>query len=317
MNLDKIERMAKIEFKKIGAPQPAEIIKATARDMAYSFDNVAEDILPNFQETAELLEEKYGKEDALMRALAIISGYTKEIKQRSLLMSAEGYITVVCNTREEVRSLSFVWGLLRENFPHDLVERVKGMKLLANNRGCAFDLSEQDKHLINEYNVSASRSSFNFNFPYELPELVEEPTYGGRGGGRGYGRNGGGFGGRNGGGGYGRNGYGGRNSGGGGGYGGRNGGGRGGRGGRAGGGDDDSKVFCGNLGFNVENKDLIDFFSQNNVAAQDAYVIKRDGESRGFGYAQFSSPDEARRAQQLAGKMLSGRSVRIGPANRK
>lgn len=105
-------------------------------------------MLPYFEETAEVLKHKYGKNEALQRALAVISGYTKEIKQRSLLMSADGYITVVCETREEIRSMSFVWGLLRSNFSPDLVERVKGMKMLANGRGCAFDLAEEDKHEI-------------------------------------------------------------------------------------------------------------------------------------------------------------------------
>lgn len=113
-------------------------------------------------------------------------------------MSAEGFITVVCQTREQLNNTQEIWGILRENFPGDMCSRIKGMKMLADYRGVAFDLAEGDRKVIQEYNVTASKSSFNFNFPYELPELVEEQSYG-RGGGRGYGRNAGGYGGRGGG----------------------------------------------------------------------------------------------------------------------
>jgi hypothetical protein len=201
-------------------------------------------------------------------------------------MSAEGYITVVCETREEIRSMSYVWGLLRSNFSPELVERVKGMKMLSNGRGCAFDLAEEDKHEIQSFNVNASKSSFNFNFPYELPELVEEVEFNGRGS---FGRGGSygsyGSGGRDSS--YGRRDFGGARTGSyGGGMGqrdssrpyerdgGRYGGDRSASRGGSGRGDEDSKVFIGNLGFNVENKDLFDFFSKNNVACQDAYIIK-------------------------------------------
>jgi hypothetical protein len=37
-------------------------------------------MLPYFEETAEVLKHKFGKNEALQRALAVISGYTKEIK---------------------------------------------------------------------------------------------------------------------------------------------------------------------------------------------------------------------------------------------
>lgn len=194
-------------------------------------------------------------------------------------MSAEGYITVVCETREEIRSMSYVWGLLRSNFSPELVERVKGMKMLSNGRGCAFDLAEEDKHEIQSFNVGASKSSFSFNFPYELPELVEEVEFNGRGS---FGRGGGSYGSYGGSGrdsSFGRRDFGGRPGA----YGmggrdssrpyerdgrdsGRYGGDRGAsQRGSAARGDDDSKVFIGNLGFNVENRDLIDFFAKNNI----------------------------------------------------
>ena len=125
--VERIERIAKFKFKKIGAPQPSEIIEASARDIATSFAAVNNSVLIPFQKTAQDLIEEFTAEEALCRALAIISGHTKEIKQRSLLWAVEGYVTVVITTKEEVRSLSYIWGILRKNFTTNLVDSIKGI----------------------------------------------------------------------------------------------------------------------------------------------------------------------------------------------
>jgi ATP-dependent RNA helicase DDX21 len=46
--MDKIEYKASIKFKKIGSPQPQDIMRATARDVAFSLDNVSNDVLGHF-----------------------------------------------------------------------------------------------------------------------------------------------------------------------------------------------------------------------------------------------------------------------------
>lgn len=81
--ITRIERIAKIKFKKVGAPQPNEIIEASARDIATSFATVHKDVLQPFASTAEDLVAEFGEKEALQRALAIISGNTEAIKQRS------------------------------------------------------------------------------------------------------------------------------------------------------------------------------------------------------------------------------------------
>ena len=62
-------------------------MKANARDISLGFDKVSSKIIPYFKETAREIFSKHNPEDALCRALAIITGYTKEMKQRSLLSS--------------------------------------------------------------------------------------------------------------------------------------------------------------------------------------------------------------------------------------
>ena len=43
--IERIERLAKIKFKKIGAPQPADIVKASARDIVISLKEVNDGVL--------------------------------------------------------------------------------------------------------------------------------------------------------------------------------------------------------------------------------------------------------------------------------
>jgi hypothetical protein len=45
--------MAGITFKKIGAPQPEDIIKASSKDVVKSFCNIDTSVLSLFEETAQ------------------------------------------------------------------------------------------------------------------------------------------------------------------------------------------------------------------------------------------------------------------------
>ena len=258
--LGRIEHNTNIKFSYIGAPQPADIIQATARDSMFSFESLNTSVLPYFEETAKQLIEKYTATGAISRALAIMSGYTKSLKQKSLLNSMEGMVTL--KVSGDIPNLSrgsyAVLKLFREIMDPQLVNNIKTMKMINNNGGVVFDVREDQKEaFLNSADKLQKENSMVLELCAELPELMEVGGYGGRGsyggGGGGYGRGGGGYG-RNGGGGgnswgrnnsrgYGnnrRNGGGGggydRNSGGGGGYGRSSGGGGGGGYGRSNGG---------------------------------------------------------------------------------
>ena len=80
--IERIEYKAKIKFKKVGAPQKEDLIKCLARDASTGLDSVNKDMLHFFADPAKELIEKMGSEEALSRALAYISGYTENFKQR-------------------------------------------------------------------------------------------------------------------------------------------------------------------------------------------------------------------------------------------
>lgn len=80
-----IERHAGITLKKIGAPQPEEIIKASGKGVIEALEKVNETVLPHFKETATALIKDKGAEKAVQLALAYISGNTEGITKRSML----------------------------------------------------------------------------------------------------------------------------------------------------------------------------------------------------------------------------------------
>lgn len=64
------------------------------------------------RDKARQLLQKDG-EEYLARALALISGHTKAIARRSVMSAAKGYITVYVRGKDQIRSLTYVWNIIR------------------------------------------------------------------------------------------------------------------------------------------------------------------------------------------------------------
>ena len=76
------------------------------------------------------------------------------------------------------------------------------------------------------------------------------------------------------------------------------------------------KLFVGNLSFTTSNADLKELFSSVGTCA-DATVLtdRATGKSRGFGFVEMTSHEEARRAiSELNGRELQGRSISVSEA---
>ena len=76
------------------------------------------------------------------------------------------------------------------------------------------------------------------------------------------------------------------------------------------------KLYVGNLGFDVTDKDLEGVFAQVGVCESVAVVTdKFSGQSRGFGFVEMSSEAEAQNAiKQLDGQELKGRALKVNEA---
>lgn len=80
----------------------------------------------------------------------MITGYTKKVQQRSLLCSMEGYVTFQMETNIEVRTPTYFWNILKKNFSNDVVDSIKGMRMLATRKGVVFDLKEEHKAMFED-----------------------------------------------------------------------------------------------------------------------------------------------------------------------
>jgi RNA recognition motif-containing protein len=73
------------------------------------------------------------------------------------------------------------------------------------------------------------------------------------------------------------------------------------------------KLFIGSLSFSTTSEGLREFFAQcGNVTSATVITDQFSGRSRGFGFVEMSTPEEAQAAvQRLNGKDLDGRQIKV------
>ena len=77
------------------------------------------------------------------------------------------------------------------------------------------------------------------------------------------------------------------------------------------------KLFIGNLPFKTTGDDLQSLFSTAGTCESASVIMDREtGKSRGFGFVEMGSDDEAESAvAKLNGSELGGRNITVAPAN--
>lgn len=77
-----------------------------------------------------------------------------------------------------------------------------------------------------------------------------------------------------------------------------------------------TKLFVGSLSWNVTDEQLGEFFgAAGKVESAKVITDRESGRSRGFGFVEMSSDDEAKKAiAELNGKELDGRPVTVNEA---
>ena len=77
-----------------------------------------------------------------------------------------------------------------------------------------------------------------------------------------------------------------------------------------------SKLYVGGLAYSVTEKELEELFAEQGKVVSTAVIKDRDsGQSKGFGFVEMSSEEEAQSAiKELNGKELSGRSITVNAA---
>jgi hypothetical protein len=269
---------------------------------------------------------------------AYVSGLTENIKSRSLLVGAEGFITYQIKYNSTFNHIGYVWSMLKRVIPEEVKGKVRGLKVFKSMDGCVFDYPE-DGHTIFEeimFNDKLHGINYTLTKAEELPELLEaENVYGSNNNnsnsnsrfGGGYNNNNS-FGG-NSSGGYNRN-----NN-----FNSRDGGsnshreGSGNRSFSAHAGSssrssgnlsnrkDRLDVFIGNLSSGADSNSVVNFLQANRIDTSDVdvrLVNDRDtGFFKGFGFISCFDKEKYANILQLTGKMINGRSVRINDASEK
>jgi len=95
--IEDIERTAGVKLQRVGIPQAEDVIRASAQGILANLDDVNQDVLHLFRETAADLIERFDgdAEMALSTALAYISGHYKTaLAARSLLTGQEKQLTM-------------------------------------------------------------------------------------------------------------------------------------------------------------------------------------------------------------------------------
>ncbi len=80
-----------------------------------------------------------------------------------------------------------------------------------------------------------------------------------------------------------------------------------------------SKLYVGNIGFDVTENDLQDAFAACGTVVEANLMMDRDsGRPRGFGFVTMGSPEEAQKAiSALNGADLKGRNLTVNEARPK
>ncbi len=79
------------------------------------------------------------------------------------------------------------------------------------------------------------------------------------------------------------------------------------------------KLYVGNLNYQTDSSELQELFSQfGNVESAEIIADRETGRSKGFGFVQFSTDDEAAAAiEGMNGKEIGGRALTVNEAKPK
>ena len=83
--------------------------------------------------------------------------------------------------------------------------------------------------------------------------------------------------------------------------------------------EEKSKVYVGNLEYNVTADEIKAFFEEKGISTKDVVVIKDKytGRSKGFGFVEVGSEEEVQKAvETLNDQDLKGRKVKVSKARK-
>jgi len=83
--------------------------------------------------------------------------------------------------------------------------------------------------------------------------------------------------------------------------------------------EEEKKLYVGNLEFGVQEADLKKFIEEKGLTVKEVKIIsdKFSGRSKGFGFAEFETEEQAKQAiDVLNGQDMNGRALRVSKAQK-
>ena len=78
------------------------------------------------------------------------------------------------------------------------------------------------------------------------------------------------------------------------------------------------KLYVGNLPYNISDDQLQAMFAKFGTPDSARVITDRDtGQSKGFGFVEFSNPEQAQQALSLNGTEFGGRALKVNEARPK
>ena len=183
-----IENAVGNKFEWLGAPQPADIVAASAMSVMEDVADVDDKVFPLFETAAKKLMDEMGPLEALSAALACLTGHTQELRSRSLLSNSDDFVTCGFKADQPIMSSSYVWTSLRRVLPLEVTEETRGMQMTADDMGAVFDVPSKYMHHMKK---AVAENNW-LHICTELPALKQATQRFGGGGGGGFGGQGGG-----------------------------------------------------------------------------------------------------------------------------
>lgn len=87
-------------------------------------------------------------------------------------------VTYVFETDYEIDRSGYFWGIIKKNWSLVIADSIKGLRMLANRKGCVFDIDDKFEQEIESVGQKISNSRLKIYQPKELPELEEKPNTG-------------------------------------------------------------------------------------------------------------------------------------------
>jgi ATP-dependent RNA helicase DDX21 len=178
-----ISKRAGVDFIKIGAPQPSDIVTSRASQNIEELKLVDPVVLSYFTNAAqELLAYFDGNaQKALECAMAKICDTTRPLPSRSLLSANDGYITLYFTTHNSIRNVGYIKSIMQKQFPTITFEDTIGWRMAADSKGVVVDVKEEKVQIKDEQIWLAGQlwqngKGVELEVAKELPDLA--PAYG-------------------------------------------------------------------------------------------------------------------------------------------